>query len=510
MFNQAHADGGGEIDGDEFATWLRTIEDLDPKEIVQTGAKAAARVVEKLKEKTAERVEQLGWGKLFEDIDTDGSDELDAEEFNAALRKQGLPASEVSDTELREIFNLIDSDGSGSLSSAEFVAALRKTDATGYTMTFQAFESSMLELADYWSKGVKEETYTHFFQTLFRAITEPLPGVTDSPMAVVNSEGKANYRLRDSKYIGSLVNAGGKFDGGLLVSPRAAADQNDPNANACAGMRQGMRGPHISQRPHISSDDGAANKKLPLKPTLPTVVREKTAATTNGGKGQPTQPAQDGMRGESDNGGSSARLGQGLPSKPLNPNGSRFLLEPVGRPRTTESRDAHVWRSGLLKGDYVLGGQSLGPSVEDAREIFDHRPHTAQEDEWTFRQTQGYVSVAATARGESRRRTYRGAPAHHSAPSLTTRPSTSSCAGYGLPTSSDYGLMRDSKRRTKPRAPLTRLRPWPPLREVTFVEGPMVAGRGVVRGSHGVVRGSAGRASDWKGFWLGPAMRATE
>jgi hypothetical protein len=84
---------------------------------------------------------------------------------------------------------------------------------------------------------------------------------------------------------------------------------------------------------------------------------------------------------------------------------------------------------------------------------------------------------------------------------MTMRPATSS--GYGLPTSSDYGMLRSSNnnRRTKPKVPQRRLRPWPPPREVTFVEGPMVASRGLVKGN-------GGRAVPWKGFWLAPAMRA--
>ena len=79
------------------------------------------------------------------------------------MRTYGLSAQEVSDTQLGEVFNLLDMDGGGTLSAEEFVVSLRKNETAGHTMSPQAFEKSMFELADYWSKGIEEaELYISF------------------------------------------------------------------------------------------------------------------------------------------------------------------------------------------------------------------------------------------------------------------------------------------------------------------------------------------------------------
>lgn len=234
MFRSVDVDGGGEIDGKEFADWLGMIRDLDKKvkagrAVVDRPMQASIRAVRKLQEKTSTRVADLGWRKLFESVDTDGNGELDVGEFVVALRKHGLSQSDVSDSELAEVFKLIDTDAGGSLSSAEFVAALRQEETSGYTMTFSAFEASMFELVDFWSDSATEDAYVLFFETLFRAITELMPGVQEHSDSVFSSTGAANYRLKDAKYIESLLNVDGKFDAQKLPDPNGQQNEVTPH-----------------------------------------------------------------------------------------------------------------------------------------------------------------------------------------------------------------------------------------------------------------------------------------
>merc|ERR1719201_1919803 len=59
---------------------------------------------------------------LFLELDTDGSGELDVQEFVDSLRKARIKKSDVGDAQLLEIFKQVDADGSGSIDVGEFVS----------------------------------------------------------------------------------------------------------------------------------------------------------------------------------------------------------------------------------------------------------------------------------------------------------------------------------------------------------------------------------------------------
>ena len=61
------------------------------------------------------------WNNIFEHYDTDGSGELDFDEFRKAVRRHGrMSVRSVPDGDLREVFAIVDKDSSGTISGEEF------------------------------------------------------------------------------------------------------------------------------------------------------------------------------------------------------------------------------------------------------------------------------------------------------------------------------------------------------------------------------------------------------
>ena len=444
MFHKADVDGGGEVDGREFADWVCSILKLDKRRQTQRvsvdrSTEVALRAVHKLQERTGDRIADLGWKSLFKSADTDGNGELDAAEFCAAMRTHGLSAQEVSDTQLGEVFKLIDADGGGTLCAEEFVASLRKNETAGHTMSPQAFEKSMFELADYWSKGTEEADYVHFFQTLFSAISEPLSGVQGYPFAVI-CNGKANYRLKDTKYIGSLVNVDGKFDGSMLT-----------------GM-------------HESRLESAGTPGLPAAPPKQAGVLK------------PSPPSHGQTAADRHNRGlhSNARKSRtGQDGGWINDAASD-----VGSRQARKHNATLPWRAGT----YAVAGhvsQSLGPAIDDVQTDDFYQPRVSAEssnNERSHTPAQRYVSVSAR-RGprvrqalvsSARPRTARPVVNRSTSRRTTVvpqpaRPRTSSQskgASSWVPATT-YLPAAASRRERKG----TKFRPWPPPREVMLVEG---------------------------------------
>ena len=259
MFRSADTDGGGELDGDEFAEWLGSL-DAEKASARKTRRKlvsskqALLSAVTKFREASADKIEELGWSVLFASFDADGSGALDEDEFRHALRTSGgISAAEIGDEELSEVFSLIDEDGGGTLSSAEFVEALRTQESDGYMMTTDAFERSMFELVDYWSHGPTEAEYMQFFRALFQRITIPCDAGLDIDAQFFDTDGKAQFRLRQPNAIDSLVK-----DGRADTSP----SEGTVNATSTAKTSESVSGlladsagePHLRERPRQRLD----------------------------------------------------------------------------------------------------------------------------------------------------------------------------------------------------------------------------------------------------------------
>ena len=90
-FRSADENGRGEIDGVEFASWLRTLDERvgQAEQEGQTLPRQTRVVIEsvaKFRESCRDQVSGLGWSQLFKRSDTDGSGLRDVEEFIAAMR----------------------------------------------------------------------------------------------------------------------------------------------------------------------------------------------------------------------------------------------------------------------------------------------------------------------------------------------------------------------------------------------------------------------------------------
>eukprot|EP01052_Picozoa_sp_SAG31_P026410 SAG31_NODE_2390_length_5804_cov_2.122699_3_plen_285_part_00 len=170
LFASVDADGSGEIDGSEFSDWLskeRSVRRYDRPGSLSFFDK----LLDKFVAASAEKVDKLGWQTLFQNYDTDGSGELDPEEFIAAVRKDcQLQPEQVSDDELEELFCMIDEDGSGGIDAEEF-RLLLTAKHDGEEMSYEAFKRSMFELADVWAEEVSEGSYLAFLGVVYDAVT---------------------------------------------------------------------------------------------------------------------------------------------------------------------------------------------------------------------------------------------------------------------------------------------------------------------------------------------------
>lgn len=79
----------------------------------------------KFLEASSRIVMEYGFSVLFSRLDTDGSGELDQEEFQNAVRTElGILETDISDMEVRRIFAAVDADESGAIDASEFVSWL--------------------------------------------------------------------------------------------------------------------------------------------------------------------------------------------------------------------------------------------------------------------------------------------------------------------------------------------------------------------------------------------------
>eukprot|EP01052_Picozoa_sp_SAG31_P031949 SAG31_NODE_3449_length_4257_cov_2.277297_3_plen_123_part_00 len=86
LFTAVDADGSGSIDGAEFSSWLTQ----QLAAVSAAGLSFFDQVVAAFVRASAARVHKLGWRHLFTQYDTDGSGELDPEEFLQAVRIQSV------------------------------------------------------------------------------------------------------------------------------------------------------------------------------------------------------------------------------------------------------------------------------------------------------------------------------------------------------------------------------------------------------------------------------------
>jgi hypothetical protein len=111
--------------------------------VVGGGADMAAGMVRSLKNRRKSKMRSMkfkmqassygvsgkkggGWVDIFKHYDTDGSGELDWEEFRKAVRRHGrMSIRSVSDDDLKEVFAIVDTDSGGTVSAEEFEAFLR-------------------------------------------------------------------------------------------------------------------------------------------------------------------------------------------------------------------------------------------------------------------------------------------------------------------------------------------------------------------------------------------------
>jgi Ca2+-binding EF-hand superfamily protein len=221
LFTRADSDGSGQLDGQEFGEWLAGLEQKREHYAalglqLDKTTRFSLETIDNVRDKFINQISDLGWSKLFQQFDTDGSGELDEDEFISALREDcGVSAQEVGDPELREVFNIIDEDGGGTLSAEEFVTALRtkQLETDNYRMTFEAFAMSLLEFVDYWATETSEAAYLQLLRGIFQHISKYVGDKCENrweqPICD-DMTGRPNYVLKDPDKVRRLV-ANGKI-----------------------------------------------------------------------------------------------------------------------------------------------------------------------------------------------------------------------------------------------------------------------------------------------------------
>ena len=121
MFQAVDADGSGEIDYDEFKLWWTSapMEKLREEHNRRMGVSQewdADDLERRMAVKRAELEEQR-LVRTFKSVDADGSGEIDLDEFRTLFRRM---APHLSDQTMRYTFECIDADGSGEVDFDEF------------------------------------------------------------------------------------------------------------------------------------------------------------------------------------------------------------------------------------------------------------------------------------------------------------------------------------------------------------------------------------------------------
>lgn len=136
VFSKIDADGGGDVDVDEFMGWLRgpsalaaklrnkmsvdgRDNDSDDDDTLDTDDPIAS--AKKKLTKLASVHGVVDWTVLFNYYDREMSGELEFLEFKAALRRDAyITPQMMPDSKVKELFDAVDEDGGGSVSIAEF------------------------------------------------------------------------------------------------------------------------------------------------------------------------------------------------------------------------------------------------------------------------------------------------------------------------------------------------------------------------------------------------------
>ena len=95
--------------------------------------------------------EERAFEHAFEEIDTDGSGDLDFEEMKAALGLMGHQEHHYSDDQIRQYFSAYDVDGNGRLDFEEFKGLARKLDADDHedeVLTSSSDGEALFDLTD--------------------------------------------------------------------------------------------------------------------------------------------------------------------------------------------------------------------------------------------------------------------------------------------------------------------------------------------------------------------------
>ena len=238
MFYAVDADGGGTVDGQEFAQWLMApSSEGNRMKVVKEQFRAAAEA----------KTETLGWQIIFDKYDDDGSGELDLEEFAHCVRKEcGLDKETTTDEDVKELFGIVDTDQSGAI-DAEELRTFLTTNLEAASMTFTPFLASIFELTALWVPTESEKQYSRFLDVMFQRICCPCNGHTQDegralekvPVIeprVVDSRGNIvpNFRLRPLDEVESMILGDGTLDGfsahsieGLEAAERARAQAEE-------------------------------------------------------------------------------------------------------------------------------------------------------------------------------------------------------------------------------------------------------------------------------------------
>ena len=114
----------------------------------------------------------MGWHLIFESFGDGAASELSVPSFIKVSREVlNLPAAVLSDPELRELHGVVDTDENVLVDAGELIEFLTM-ELEEHRLNFEAFYSSIFELATVWAESMTEQGYTLFLEHIFNSVAE--------------------------------------------------------------------------------------------------------------------------------------------------------------------------------------------------------------------------------------------------------------------------------------------------------------------------------------------------
>jgi Ca2+-binding EF-hand superfamily protein/CRP-like cAMP-binding protein len=222
IFSDVDKDGGGSVSSQELVDYLASDSPAVKGKTRQNRLQLQRRRDLKLlvQEACREEIDRIGWMHLFAQFDSDGSGELDVNEFTTIIRDIAKVGTKViSDENIKGLFQAIDESEDGVVDAKELQSFLSERPFE-QLMPYDTFLESMFQLAQSWvedegkeelfeSCDSEEEKYATMLSFLFNKITTPTGKLKVLQLRLDGFSAKGHYELVDKEDTDAAVDISG-------------------------------------------------------------------------------------------------------------------------------------------------------------------------------------------------------------------------------------------------------------------------------------------------------------